>query len=592
MNLEGIALYKLAEYLKKEITGSRIYKIGMPSAHSVYFSLKREYDTIHLFIDVNSASPCAMLTDKSPDNPQEPPAFCMLLRKHLEEGKITRVRQYGLDRVMELEISLLGRNSQIISKQVIIELTGKNANLIFAENGKILDSIKHVSPFMNSVRVIQPGYIYNPPPMQTGLNILTASSKDIVAALPDEVTSSLWKQLVKATTGIGKASALQLIFAAKIPLKATYLTPMDRSRLVTAIAHFQNNVTSNAEPQIFTAIVTRSNQCQTIFPFPVSYVPDDCRPESFPSLNDALRYVSQLQPTKIPEQEFLQKTVQSELRKTDKKICALQQDLSLSNEAESCRIIADSLMASLYQVQKGSESCTIPNIYDDTFLEVPLSPALTPAENAQKYYKKYNKLKRAQEEIAIQLAEAEDMRIYLESVEECLHLATGRQETEEIREELQRAGILPALKRKIQTSGKSSPVQIHFSDSTTIYIGKNNRQNEEVTFKIGAGNDLWLHVQKIPGSHVLIKTTLSETEPEALEAAVQLAAWFSKARGGSKIPVDCAPRRFVKKPSGAKPGFVIYTNQKTFYTTPDEAYITSLLQKNHNDYPKMSFNEN
>ena len=581
MNLEGIALYTLTEYLKQEITGSRIYKIGMPSDHIVCFSLKRAHDAIHLIIDVNGVSPSARLTSKAPDNPQEPPAFCMLLRKQLEEGKITRIHQYGLDRVVELEISLLGRGSQIITKQIIVELTGKNANLILAENGKIVDSIKHVSPIMNSVRVIQPGYIYNPPPLQTGLNILTAPPEAIVAALPDEVTSSLWKQLVKETTGIGKATALQLLFAAKVPLNATYLTPMDRNRLASVIADLQTAVTVNSSAQTFTAIISNSNLCQTIFPFPIAYIPENCRPETFPTINEALCYTALLQPVKLPDQELLQKAILSELRKTDKKICALQQDLSQSNDADTYRIIADSLMASLYQVHKGAESCTVSNIYDGNSLQVVLSPALTPAENAQKYYKKYNKLKRAQEEVSIQLAEAQDMRNWLEGVEESLQFVTTRQETEEIKEELQKAGILPVPRRKMQISGKSSPIQIIFSDSTTIYIGKNNRQNEEVTFKIGTGSDLWLHVQKIPGSHVLIKSTLPEPEPEALNAAIQLAAWFSKARGSSQVPVDCVPRRFVKKPSGAKPGFVVFTNQKTFYATPDEEFIKNILQMNN-----------
>ncbi|MBR0293920.1 MAG: NFACT family protein [Acidaminococcaceae bacterium] len=581
MNLEGIALYALTDYLKREITGSRIYKIGMPSAHVVYFSLKREYDTIHLIMDVNGGSPSVRIAAAAPGNPQEPPSFCMLLRKHLEEGKITQVRQYGLDRVIELEISLLGRTGRIITKQIIIELTGKNANLVFAEDGKILDSIKHVSPLMNSVRVIQPGYAYNPPPPQTGLDILTASPEEIVEAIPDEVTGSLWKQLVNATTGIGKASALQLLSAARIPLNATYLTPMDRNHLVSAITDLQVNVTANPAAQPVTALITGSNQCQTVFPFPLAYIPEDCRPETFPGMNDALCHAALLQPVQLPEQELLQRTVLSELRKTEKKISALEQDLSLSNDADTFRIIADSLMAALYQIQKGAASCSVPNIYDGTLLQVTLSPVLTPAENAQKYYKKYNKLKRAQEEIAIHLAEATDMRTWLESVDESLRLATTRQETEEIKEELQIAGILPVPKRKPHASGKSSPLQIVFSESTGIYIGKNNRQNEEVTFKIGAGNDLWLHVQKIPGSHVVIKTTLPEPEPEALDAAVQLAAYFSKARGGSRVPVDCVPRRFVKKPPGAKPGFVIFTNQKTFYTTPDEAFMKYFLQKNN-----------
>ena len=392
------------------------------------------------------------------------------------------------------------------------------------------------------------------------------------------MTGSLWKQLVNVTTGIGKASALQLLSAARIPLSATYLTPMDRNHLVSAITDLQANVTANPAAQPVTALITGSNQCQTVFPFPVAYIPEGCRPETFPGMNDALCHAVLLQPVQLPEQELLQKTVLSELRKTEKKISALEHDLTLSNDADTFRIIADSLMAALYQIQKGASSCSVPNIYDGTLLQVALSPVLTPAENAQKYYKKYNKLKRAQEEIAIHLAEATDMRTWLESVDESLRLATTREETEEIKEELQTAGILPVPKRKPHASGKSSPLQIVFSESTRIYIGKNNRQNEEVTFRIATGSDLWLHVQKIPGSHVVIKTTLPEPEPEALDAAVRLAAYFSKARGGSRVPVDCVPRRFVKKPPGARPGFVIFTNQKTFYTTPDEAFIKNLLQ--------------
>ncbi len=317
MNLEGITLHSLTAYLKQEVTGSRIYKIGMPSNHMVYFSLKRESDTIHFIIDVNPASPAIRLTTEAPDNPQEPPAFCMLLRKHLEEGRITRIRQYGLDRVIELEISLLGRSSQILTKQIIIELTGKNANLIFAENGKILDSLKHVSPYMNSVRVIQPGYAYNPPPPQPGLDILTVSPATIVAAIPDEVTSSLWKQLVKATTGIGKASALQLLSAANIPLSATYLTPMDRNRLISVITDLQKYLTEKNTTQPFTAIVTKRNQCQTIFPFPIAYVPEDCHSEIFPDINEALCYAARLQPAKLPDQEVLQKAIPCHGRQPD-----------------------------------------------------------------------------------------------------------------------------------------------------------------------------------------------------------------------------------------------------------------------------------
>ena len=577
MNLEGITLYSLAEYLKREITGSRIYKIGAPSERTLYFSLKRESDTINLIMDVSGGSPAVWLADKAPDNPPEPSAFCMLLRKHLEEGKITQICQKGLDRILELEISLLGRSSQIVTKQIVLELTGKNANLIFTEDGKIIDSIKHISPLMNSVRVIQPGYPYLPPPEQTGFSILTEDPETIVAAMPDEVNKNIWKTLVSQTTGIGKTTALELFYRANIPLQATYLTPMDRKHLAEAIFFLQTAI-KDPTPQ-FTTLISKSNQCQTIFPFPAAYIPEGCRTETFSSINDAIRYAIQLNPAETPEQELLKHIVAAEIRKAEKKKEVLQNELSKANGAEEQRIIADSLMAALYQIEKSALSCTIPNIYDGTPLQVELSPLLTPAENAQKYYKKYNKLKRAQKEVAMQLSEAEDLLAYLESVEESLNFSSTRLETDEIREELQKAGIVPSSKKKRPSLIKSKPVKIAFSDKTVIFIGRNNRQNDEVTFKIGARNDLWLHTQKIPGSHVLIKSLLPEPEPEALQTAIQLAAWFSKARGGSQIPVDCVLRSNVKKPAGSRPGFVIFTNQKTYYTTPDENYIKTLLQK-------------
>ena len=573
MNLEGISLFAIADYLKREITGSRIYKIGMPSPHTLYFSLKRNHDNVHLIIDINGASPAAWLSRKSPENPPEPPAFCMLLRKHLEEGKITQVSQYGLDRVIELEISLLEGSGKIINKQIVIELTGKNANLIFVSDGKIVDSMRHVSPAVNSVRCIQPGYVYLPPPLQKGFNILIDSPEEILSAIPDEVDPAPWKTLVSQTVGIGKATAHQLFAMAGIPPAATYLTPIDRRNLAEAITDMRKQFMS-----VYSAVISGSNQCQTIFPFPAAYIPDRCTVETFSTMNEAILYAVQLKPLALPEQEILKKITVSEILKTKRKIQALQEDLSSAKDADMFRITADSLMASLYKIPKGTKTCTIPNIYDGTPLQVSLSPILTPAENAQKYYKKYNKLKRAQDEVALQLKNAKDTLRYLESIDESLMTATTRQETAEIRDELQNAGFLPAAKRHLRVSAGSAPLCIEFSESTKIYVGKNNRQNDLITFKIASGNDLWFHAQKIPGSHVLVRTLLDDPEPEAVRAALQLAAFFSKARGGSHIPVDSVPRRYLKKPSGAKPGFVVFSNQKTFYVTPDEEYIKSLTE--------------
>lgn len=577
MNLEGITLYTVTEYLNRKISGSKIYKITMPTPLSLVLFLRQGAETFTLLANCNSAAPALWLTDTTPETPAEPPAFCMLLRKHLEEGRITRIKQYGLDRVIELEISLLGRGSRIITKQLIVELTGKNANLIFTEEGKIIDSLKHVSAAMSSVRTIQPGAAYLPPPSQSGLNILQAKPEDIVSSLPDEVNQKLWSVLVKNTTGIGKATAQQLFFPAQIPLSASYLTPTDRTRLVASIKQLQKAVKS--ENKVFSVLVTRSNHCRTIFPFEAPYVPPDMHKKNFPDINQALCYAAALEPIQLPEHETLQRITENEIHRLQKKTGVLENDLAQAHNAEEQRITADSIMAFLPRIKKGDTQCTLPNIYTGQLFTVALSPGLSPAENAQRYYRKYTKLKRAQDELVLQLKETRESLAYLESIKESLTFSTTRQEVEEIKEELEKSGILPTGKKKKAAAPKSAPLSIRFSDTTTLYVGKNNRQNDELTFKIGSGKDLWFHVQKIPGSHVLLKTLLPEPEKEALQAACQLAAYFSKARGGSQVPVDCVPRRFVKKPSGAKPGFVIFTNQTTFYITPDEAYIKALLQK-------------
>ncbi|XOQ52870.1 MAG: Rqc2-like protein RqcH [Succiniclasticum sp.] len=576
MNLEGITLYALTKMLQREIIGSQIYRIVMPSSRSLLLGLRRSKDTVQLLIDANGSAPAAWLTDQAPDNPAEPPAFCMLLRKHLEEGRITDVTQLGLDRVLDLEISLLGRNSQILTKHLLLELTGKNANIIFTVDGEIKDCLKHISPSVNSHRAVQPGAAYLPPPPQDGLDVLHTAAGAIVSAVPDEVVDNLPRALIKVTTGIGMVTANQLLARANIPLEATYLTPADRTRLANALSELQQEVLAG---RIFTSMISRQNRCLTILPYQPAWTPPDTTFRLFTDLNRALNEAARLEPIVLPEREVLQKTVKNELSRLDRKIKALEKDLSQAEQADKARVAADSLMASLYQIAKGATQCTIPNLYDGTPLHVSLSPVLTPAENAQRYYKKYNKLKRAQEAVAEQLQETKDLRDYLDTVGESLVFATSRRETAEIKDELEKAGVLKAAKKKNIPQAKSEPLKIRYSEDTTIYVGKNNRQNDWLTFKIGSGSDLWFHVQKIAGSHVLLKTSRKEPEPEAIAAAVQLAAYFSKGRTGSNVPVDCVPRRQVKKPAGAKPGFVIFTGQTTYYTTPSEETVRRLLER-------------
>ena len=258
----------------------------------------------------------------------------------------------------------------------------------------------------------------------------------------------------------------------------------------------------------------------------------------------------------------------------------MEKDLLTADKAEAQRMIADTIMANIYQISKGQSSCQLLNIYDNEPLEIQLSPLLSPTENAQAYYKRYNKYKRAQSEVQNQIETTREMLNYLASIDASLTTATTKNEIAEIKQELITAGLLQNQGKKHKgQEPKSEPLLIKLSKETTLYIGKNNKQNDYVTFALARGKDLWFHTKNIPGSHVILKTTLPQAAASDIDAAVMLAAYFSKSRSGSKVPVDCTERRFVKKPNGAKPGFVIYTDQTTYYATPDEAEAQKLLSK-------------
>ena len=578
MNLEGITINLLTTELQKRLLGGKIYKVFMPNKSCLLLLVKTESTTLALTADFAGGSPYLYLPEKTPERPDTPPAFCMLLRKHLEEGRITKIEQSGLDRVIAMEISSIGSARQIITKQLVFELTGKNANIIFTADGVILDSLKHVNKAQSSYRQILPGLPYIAPPPQNGLNILTSAPADIVStaqALPLAPA----KALIAATTGIGQYTAAQLLKIADLDAGSS-INDSNAPQLASAIAALQQNISeAKAGSAPVYAVITRTNSVKTVLPFKPVQLAEGESVKEFASLNNAINFAQSLAPVLLPEQELLAKTVTAETEKLVKKAAVLREELAAAEDAEQQRIIADTLMANLYRIPKGSSNITVENIYDGTPLTIALAPDLTANENAQKYYKRYNKLKRAQTEIKEQLKLTEEAVEYLGSIDVALKLVQSRAEVAEIKTELAAAGFITIKNTKNKMpQAKSTPTVVKFSEDTMLYIGKNNKQNDYVTFSIGSGNDLWFHTKNIPGSHVILKTTLPQPEEADINTAASIAAYFSKARGGSNTPVDCTLRKFVKKPSGAKPGFVIYTNQTTYYVTPDEDEIKKLLK--------------
>lgn len=580
MNIEGLTLKLLTDTLNEELLGSKIYKVYMPNPQSLLLLVRRTRDTSSLLADMHNGSCVLYLPQQLPENPETPPAFCMLLRKHLEEGRITKISQSGLDRIITLEIDLLGASSKIITKKLIFELTGKNSNIILTQDDVIIDSLKHVNAAQSSYRTILPGKAYIAPPPQEGFNLLTDDPAEIVLAANKLPAANFAKAFISATTGVGKMTTMELLTAADILPQEVRLETCACQSLAQVIGKLQADMQLQAAKHHVYALISRTNQVKTLLVLPPQNVQDGIQVKEFADINSALNFAVSLKPIQLPRHEHLQKLVNSETAKLKKKLQALQEDLAHAANAEEQRMLADTIMANIYQIKKGQTSAELINIYDGKPVTVSLSPILSPTENAQAYYKRYNKYKRAQTEVRIQQKSTEEMLAYLESLDASLLTATTKEEIEEINQEMLSSGLLKDTNKKKKNAGlqKSQPLHIRLNSEADLYIGKNNKQNDYVTFTLGNPKDLWFHTKDIPGSHVILKTSLPEARQEDINLAVQLAAYFSKARDGSNVPVDCVQRRYVKKPAGSKPGFVIFTNQNTYYTTPDMELIQKYLK--------------
>lgn len=578
MNLEGLTLKLVNDHLKEELLGGKIYRVFMPTPNSLLLMIKRDRDTTALLAELNGGSPALYIPKQLPENPDVPPAFCMLLRKHLEEGRITAIKQQDLDRIITLEIDMLGASSKIITKKLIFELTGKNSNIILEQEGIIIDSIKHIGASQSSYRLILPGKEYVAPPPQSGLNPLTANPMELVRIANAAPAATFLKGFIANTVGLGKYTASELLTAADIIINQVKLEPAEEKALAATISNLQERLNGNGPKPVY-AIIGRTNQVKTILTLQPQILETGASVKEFSNINDAICYAMSLKPIQLPQHEQLQKLVSAETAKLEKKLQALEKDLNNAQDAEAQRMLADTIMANIYQIKKGQTSADLINIYDGEPVTVSLSPILSPTENAQAYYKRYNKYKRAQVEVQLQMEAAKEMLQYLASLDSSLMTAVTKAEVEEIRQEMIASDLIKEIgKKKKSLAQKSIPLHIKLNDEADLYIGKNNKQNDYVTFTMGGPRDLWFHTKDIPGSHLILKTTLPEYRQSDIEIAVQLAAYFSKARSGSNIPVDCVQRRYVKKPAGSKPGFVIFTNQKTYYTTPDETLINKLLE--------------
>ena len=562
MAYDGLMTGRVVSELQT-LVGGRINRVHQPYTLDLMFQIRSNRKSEQLLISANAMYARLQLTNTAIKNPQEPPMFCMMLRKHLEGGFITAIEQIGRDRIIVFSVKSRNELGDEEHKKLYIELMGRHSNVILTtEDGRILDSIKHLPPSQNTYRTIMPGSDYVLPPAQTKQDPLT--ERDEGFRRIDWYAGQLDKQLVTTFSGLSPQIAKEIVFRAKLP---------NRASLADA---FDDVMTALDGPYVYQQL---ANGKERFAPLVLTHG-EIAAEETYETSAEVLDrfYYEKANRDRVKQQAHdVERLLKTELEKNQLKRNRLNEDLAATGRAEELQKYGELLTTYLFQLEKGMRVATVVDYYDEdgATIEIPLDPLKTPNENAQRYYKRYNKLKVAKVEVQKQI-ELNDAEIaYLETLVAQLDVASPA-DIVEIREELADGGYLRQKRQKKKANPKISLEAYTSSTGTDFFVGKNNTQNDHLTFKFARRDEIWLHVKDIPGSHVIIRS--NEPDETTLLEAATVAAYFSKARASSGVPVDYTKARFVKKPSGAKPGFVIYTDQQTVYVTPDETLVKSLRQ--------------
>ncbi|WP_339826053.1 NFACT RNA binding domain-containing protein [Paenibacillus sp. FSL R7-0163] len=621
MALDGIVTRAIVHELQSFI-GARIGKIYQPNNHDLIFNLRGAGGGGKLLLSANPTYPRVHFTERNSINPSEAPMFCMLMRKHCEGGTIESITQVGMERIIHINVKTRDELGDVFAKKIIIELMGRHSNIILTDlsSGTIIDGIHHVTPSISSYRIVMPGIAYTEPPQQHKLNPLeigqeqflnlisaaeeAALIEDDEEAEPEEIIEGELAKLItkeaveQKPDGSGGPSPsadpvgwMVHAFSGMSPLIAGEIALRLRNTLDKGVTESEaafptqlwvafHSVMGSVRDNEFSPVAGANAKGKMIF----SAIPLTLLGESAKHYNSISECMEDYYGDKAERDTVKQRVsdlirfLSNERSKNVKKLANLQKDLDEAQDADRYRIWGELLFASLHAVSKGDKEASLVNYYDENQAEmvVPLDPLLNPSDNAQRYFKKYNKYKNSLLVINEQLLKTHEEILYMESLLQQLAHASLN-DIEEIRDELVSQGYLRDRSKKGKKKKKATRPTLQVftsSEGIDIYVGKNNLQNEYVTNRLASPNDTWLHTKDIPGSHVVIRS--EQFGDATLEEAAQLAAYFSQAKQSSSVPVDCTLIRYVRKPSGSKPGFVIYDHQKTLFVTPNEERIKSL----------------
>lgn len=579
MALDGAFLFAIKNELSCLI-GGRIEKIHQPSREEIIISIRTRQGSKKLYISANAGSARVHITQKNVDNPQTPPMFCMLLRKRLGNGKLLNIRQDGLERILFFDFECVNELGDIVTITLACEIMGRCSNLIIISDGKIVDSIKRVDSEMSRERMVLPNMTYSLPPKNDRLNFLEAEPQQIIQKLSENSQAELSKALIRVFEGISPVLAREWTFFAG---RGEYLdgnvSGDQLDRLLFIIKRTREQLLNNE--CCFTVASTKEGLLKDFSFIRLSQFGNLMYTKEISSASELLDYFYFERDSAIRTKQRandLFKLLVNLTERISRRIAVQREELSACADRDYYKLCGDLISTNMYRIKKGDRIASVENFYDENYptIEIKLDVRKTPSQNAQYYYGEYKKSVTAEQKLTEQISKGEEELQYLDSVFDSLTRATSENDIIQLRLELREQGYIKSVNGKAKPPKALPPIEYRSTDGFTILVGRNNCQNDKLSLKFAEKSDIWLHTQNITGSHVIIVTEGATPPDSTLEQASVIASVNSKGRDSNLVPVDYCFAKYVKKPSGAKPGKVIFTNYKTVFVKPDTELEKSL----------------
>lgn len=573
MALDGAFLSMVKKELEP-LVGGRVDKISQPSREEIVIALRTRGGNEKLLFSASAGSARVHITKKSIENPKVPPMFCMLMRKHLGNGRLLGIRQDGLERILYFDFEAMNELGDMVTVTLAAEIMGRCSNIVMINaEGKIIDSIKRVDPEMSRERPVLPGMTYSYPPRGERLDFRTCTAGDIETSLGILPDGDAAKSLVKIFEGISPIVAREWVYYAAKGSDAVKSDIRGETLERLAFAVEQTARECREGKCVFTVLKDPEGGLKDFSFMPILQYGGLMTTKEMSSACELLDffYAERDSVSRMKQRsQDLYKLLQNVSERTARRLANQREELKVSAERDKLKLMGDLISANLYRVEKGMSSVAVENFYEEGCpeIKIKLDPMLTPSKNMQKYYSEYRKADTAEKILTEQIAKGEEELAYIDSVFDALTRTQSEDEVNELRQELSEQGYIRSSKLKGKPPKSRPPLEFTSPDGFTVLVGRNNKQNDQLTAKTADKTDIWLHTKDITGSHVIIRAEGKEVPDSTVMWAARVAAFHSRAKSSSQVPVDYVPVRFVKKPSGAKPGMVIFTNNRTLYVTP------------------------